>query len=67
VAGARTDGRPHVTPTWFCRDGERFYVSTTRGRLNDQEHLAALIAEERVLLGITPDGPPFTWTCWGFD
>jgi PPOX class probable F420-dependent enzyme len=122
VAGTRADGRPHVTPTWFYWDGERFYVSTTRDRLKykifsrapraqlvlddpaglraviipatveiredtaaelsryrairekygmdelgDQEHLESLIAEGRVLLAITPDGPPFTWTCWGFD
>jgi general stress protein 26 len=33
LAGSRVDGRPHLTPTWFCWDGERFYVSTTRGRL----------------------------------
>jgi PPOX class probable F420-dependent enzyme len=32
VAGIRKDGRPHVTPNWFGWDGERFYVSTTRGR-----------------------------------
>ena len=121
VAGTRADGRPHVTPTWFYWDGERFYVSTTRGRLKyavfrrdpraqlvlddparlravlipatveirehtaaqlprfaairekygmdeigDDEHLESLIAEGRVLLAITPDGPPTTWTCWGF-
>jgi PPOX class probable F420-dependent enzyme len=28
----RRDGRPHATPNWFGWDGERFYVSTTRGR-----------------------------------
>jgi nitroimidazol reductase NimA-like FMN-containing flavoprotein (pyridoxamine 5'-phosphate oxidase superfamily) len=33
VAGIREDGRPHVTPNWFCWDGERFYVSTTGGRM----------------------------------
>jgi PPOX class probable F420-dependent enzyme len=33
VAGTRADGRPHLTPAWFYWDGERFYVSTTRGRL----------------------------------
>ena len=32
VAGIRADGRPHLTPNWFYWDGERFYVSTTRGR-----------------------------------
>ncbi len=32
VAGIRRDGRPHLTPNWFYWDGERFYVSTTRGR-----------------------------------
>ena len=121
VAGIRADGRPHVTPNWFYWDGERFYVSTTRGRakyavfrkdpraqlviddpaglravlipatveiredtaaelpryqairdkyglaeLGDREHLESLIADERVLLAITPDGPPPTWTSWGF-
>jgi len=32
VAGIRRDGRPHLTPNWFFWDGQRFYVSTTRGR-----------------------------------
>ena len=32
LAGIRRDGRPHLTPTFFLWDGERFYVSTTRGR-----------------------------------
>ena len=32
VAGIRRDGSPHLTPNWFSWDGERFYVSTTRGR-----------------------------------
>jgi PPOX class probable F420-dependent enzyme len=121
LAGTRADGRPHLSPTWFYWDGERFYVSTTRGRvkyaifrrdpraqlavddpsglravlipatveiredaaaqlprfrairekygmkvLRDKEHLESLIAEGRVLLVITPDGPPSTWTSWGF-
>jgi PPOX class probable F420-dependent enzyme len=35
--------------------------------LSDQEHLESLIAEGRVLLVIKPDGPPATWTSWGFD
>ena len=33
VAGIRPDGRPHLSPNWFHWDGERFYVSTTRGRV----------------------------------
>jgi PPOX class probable F420-dependent enzyme len=33
VAGIRRDGRPHVSPNWFYWDGEKFYVSTTRGRV----------------------------------
>ena len=33
VAGARKDGRPHVTPNWFYWDGEHFFVSTTRSRV----------------------------------
>jgi len=33
VAGIRRDGRPHLSPNWFYWDGERLYVSTTRGRL----------------------------------
>ena len=33
----------------------------------DEEHLESLIAQERVLFAITPDGPPSTWTAWGFD
>jgi PPOX class probable F420-dependent enzyme len=33
----------------------------------DDELLAGLAAEGRVLLAITPDGPPATWTSWGLD
>jgi PPOX class probable F420-dependent enzyme len=33
----------------------------------DEEHLEALTKEGRVLLVITPDGPPPTWTAWGLD
>ena len=32
IAGIRADGRPSLTPNWFLWDGERFYVSTMRGR-----------------------------------
>jgi PPOX class probable F420-dependent enzyme len=35
--------------------------------LGDQEHLRGLAAEGRVLLAITPEGPPSTWTAWGLD
>src|ERR1700680_174494 len=35
--------------------------------LDDEEHLRALTADGRVLLAITPDGPPSSWTCWGLD
>ena len=120
LAGNRAGGRPHLTPNWFCWDGERFYVSTTRDRvkyvlflrdpraqlliddpagpsavlipatveiredlaaalprfcairdkygmkaLDVDDHLRSLITEGRVLLAITPDGPPSTWTSWG--
>jgi hypothetical protein len=34
---------------------------------NDNDYLAALKAEERVLLAITPDAPMSAWTAWGFD
>jgi PPOX class probable F420-dependent enzyme len=33
VGGIRRDGRPHLSPNWFSWDGQRFYVSTTRGRV----------------------------------
>ena len=33
----------------------------------DDELASSLIAEDRVLLAITPDGPPSTWTIFGFD
>jgi PPOX class probable F420-dependent enzyme len=33
----------------------------------DNEHLRALAEEGRVLLAITPDGPPSTWTVRGLD
>ena len=122
VAGIRRDGRPHLSPNWFYWDGQRFFVSTTRGRVKyaifrrdpraqlliddstgfravlvpatveirediaaelprfrairekhgvavppDQELLLALTAEGRVLLAITPDRPPSSWTRWGLD
>jgi len=122
VAGIRRDGRPHLSPNWFYWDGQRFYVSTTRGRVkyaifrrepraqllvddstgfravlvpataeireniaaelprfrairekhgwavpDDDAHLRALMAEGRVLLAFTPDGPPSSWRCWGLD
>jgi PPOX class probable F420-dependent enzyme len=31
----------------------------------DDEFLAAQLADQRVLLAITPDGPPASWTAWG--
>ena len=34
---------------------------------DDEEHLQALTAEGRVLLAITPDGAPSTWSSWGLD
>jgi PPOX class probable F420-dependent enzyme len=34
---------------------------------DDEEHLQTLTAEGRVLLAITPDGPPSTWSSWGLD
>jgi PPOX class probable F420-dependent enzyme len=34
---------------------------------DDEEHLRALAEEDRVLLAITPVGPPSTWTVWGLD
>jgi PPOX class probable F420-dependent enzyme len=33
VAGIGRDGRPRLSPNWFYWDGQRFYVSTTRGRV----------------------------------
>jgi PPOX class probable F420-dependent enzyme len=32
----------------------------------DPDHLRSLRSEDRVLLAITPDGPPSTWVAWGF-
>ena len=34
---------------------------------DDADHLLALANEGRVLLAITPDGPPSSWTSWGLD
>jgi PPOX class probable F420-dependent enzyme len=34
---------------------------------DDEEHLRALSVEGRVLLAITPDLPPASWTTWGLD
>ena len=33
----------------------------------DEEQLRGLMEEGRVLLAITPTGPPSSWTCWGLD
>jgi PPOX class probable F420-dependent enzyme len=33
----------------------------------DEQHLRALTAEARVLLALTPDRPPSSWTTWGLD
>ncbi|MGH9044413.1 MAG: pyridoxamine 5'-phosphate oxidase family protein [Acidimicrobiales bacterium] len=33
----------------------------------DEEHLARLTEEGRVLLVFTPDGPPERWAAWGLD
>jgi hypothetical protein len=38
-----------------------------RPATGDGEMLEGLAAEGRVLLAITPDGPPSTWTSWGLD
>ncbi len=35
--------------------------------LSDEEFLASLESEGRVLLAMTPDGPPDTWTIRGLD
>ena len=35
--------------------------------LGDEEHLRSLAEDDRVLLAITPDGPPSSWTAWGLD
>jgi PPOX class probable F420-dependent enzyme len=34
---------------------------------DDAEHLVSLIADQRILLAIRPDGPVNTWTTWGLD
>jgi PPOX class probable F420-dependent enzyme len=34
---------------------------------SDAEHLRSLTEDGRVLLAITPDGPPSAWTTWGLD
>ena len=34
---------------------------------SDEELLAALLADQRVLLAITPNGPPGSWRAWGLD
>jgi len=122
LAGIRRDGRPQLSPNWFHWDGQRFYVSTLRGRAkftifrrdpraqllvddstgfravilpatveiredlaaelprfrairekygvavpDEAEQLRGLTEEGRVLLAITPDGPPDSWICWGLD
>jgi PPOX class probable F420-dependent enzyme len=63
LAGTRADGRPHLTPTWFCWDRQRFYVSTTHDRvkysifrrdpraelaIDDPAHLRCVLVSARV-------------------
>jgi PPOX class probable F420-dependent enzyme len=38
-----------------------------RPAVSDEEMLRGLADEGRVLLAITPDSPPATWTAWGLD
>ena len=33
----------------------------------DDEYIARLTSEDRVLLAITPSAPPSAWTLWGFS
>jgi PPOX class probable F420-dependent enzyme len=44
-------------------------ISTKHGRpaTSDEELTAGLIADDRVLLSITPTGTPDTWTTWGLE
>ena len=35
--------------------------------LDDEDFAASLLAEDRVMLVITPSGPPSTWTMWGLE
>jgi PPOX class probable F420-dependent enzyme len=34
---------------------------------SDEEFLASLTRDQRVLLAFTPEGPPSSWTAWGLD
>jgi PPOX class probable F420-dependent enzyme len=38
-----------------------------RPATSDDELAEQLLADDRVLLAITPVGPPSTWTSWGLD
>ena len=44
-------------------------ISSNHGRpaTSDEELARTLLADDRVLLSITPTGPPETWTTWGLD
>ena len=58
----------------MCGPGEKSFVFA-RGDAAPGHHgeflaglqLPELIQEGRVLLAITPTGPPSGWTCWGLD
>ena len=65
VAGIRRDGRPDIAAELprFRAIREKHGVAVP----DDEEHLRALTGEGRVLLAMTPDGPPSSWTCWGLD
>jgi hypothetical protein len=55
----REDAAPELQ--WFRAIREKYGMKA----LEDAEHLESLAAEGRVLLAITPDGPPSTWNSWG--
>jgi len=61
TVGIREDTAAQLSRFRAIREKYRMKV------LSDEEHLESLIADGRVLLVITPDGPPLTWTSWGFD
>ena len=47
----------------FRAIGEKYGMTVP----SDTEHRAALTADGRVMLVITPDRPRSAWTTWGFD
>ena len=57
LATVRADGRPHVAPVWFTRDGDDLLFNTGDNTVKG----AKLQRDERVALMVDDEQPPFAF------